>query len=303
MDAFSKKVSSSSWKVNLKSHKDEPAIEYFSNKVYDPDAQDVPLPFARRRFNLSTRMFILFPLLLLILSAGCAGETTFAVPPSPEVPISSPTSALPTVLAGQWLVFSQPGSAPIIDGTISPGEWDHALHELLSDGSELFFIHDQEALYVGIKAASTEMIAANIFIETQDLVHILHSSAALGTAVYEDGPDNWSRRQNFDWCCRTSGNNNTAINERAQFLRAENWVAANSRTGTPNHLEYQIEFADNASRVAVSFMRSSDPDKRIFWPEELEDGSTKAYPGGLPAEIEFSPEEWTSLTVPSLNQE
>jgi hypothetical protein len=91
-----------------------------------------------------------------------------------------------------------PQGKPIaIDGTISPGEWDNAGVETFSDNSELLLMHSEGYLYLGIRANTPEMIAGNIFIDRGDEIAILHSSAALGTALYERGIDSWQQTQGF----------------------------------------------------------------------------------------------------------
>ena len=67
---------------------------------------------------------------------------------------------------------------------LSPDEWDTAVTENLTDGSELLLTQDSDYLYLGIRAVTPEVIGANVFVEREGQVRILHSSVALGTAVY-----------------------------------------------------------------------------------------------------------------------
>ena len=119
-----------------------------------------------------------------------------------------------------------------IDGTISPSEWDSAGVETFSDGSELFLMYSEGYLYLGIRSNTPEMIAGNIFIDRGDEITIPHSSAALGTAIYEKGTGGWQQTQGFIWCCRRTDNGETAQAERDAFLEEEHWVAANSCSST-----------------------------------------------------------------------
>jgi hypothetical protein len=184
------------------------------------------------------------------------------------------------------------GSSPTLDGTLSPGEWDNATVETFADGSELLLMHAGGYLYLGIRANTTEMIVGNVFIQRGDEITIFHSSAALGTAIYQKGEDHWHQVQDFTWQCRDASDSDIAQAERDAFLQQEGWVAANSRMGTPEELEYRIEIAEDALRLAVNFIRGSNPNEKIPWPAGLDDDCIKPTPGGLPPEMQFSPELW-----------
>jgi hypothetical protein len=74
-------------------------------------------------------------------------------------------------------------------------------------------------------------------------------------------------------------------------------LAANSRIGTPNELEYQIKVNDQKLRLAVNFIRASNPNEKIVWPADLDDDCIKPTPGGLPEFLDFSPERWGFLEL------
>ena len=194
------------------------------------------------------------------------------------------------------------GTPPTIDGTLSPGEWDKALVEILSDGSELLLMHADDYLYLGVRSNTPEMTGANIYIEDNGQIIILHTSAALGTAIYEQGADSWQQTQEFDWQCRNRGDSVAAQAERSAYLQENHWLAANSRMGAPNELEYQIEVTVASQRIAVSVFRSSTPDERAFWPATLDDDTIQPNPGGLPPELHFSPEQWGMLNLKNLGE-
>ena len=54
---------------------------------------------------------------------------------------SASTTEMLMPQAEQLVVPVPPGNPPIIDDTLSAGEWDDAATELLSDGSELLLMH------------------------------------------------------------------------------------------------------------------------------------------------------------------
>ena len=198
----------------------------------------------------------------------------------------------PTV---QISITVPPGMQPVIDGTISPGEWDDAERELFADGSELFLMNNGGYLYLGIRANTPDMIVGNIFIERGDEIYILHTSAALGTAVYRKSADGWQQVRNFSWSCRDTSSSDAAVAERTNFLQTEDWVAANALMGTPNELEYQIEIPDGTLRLAAIFLRASNPNEKIPWPPDLEDDCIEPTPGGFPQNMDFLLERWGTL--------
>ena len=244
-------------------------------------------------------LFITSTLLILSLSSGCRADYSSPTPVSSDTSSPAPPTKAPTPIAGQTTVSVPRGKPPTIDGTISPGEWDNAVIETFSDGSELLLMHGEGYLYLGIRASTPEMIVGNIFIEQGDKITILHSSAALGTAIYQKEADRWQQTQEFVWRCRNTSDSEAAQAERAAFLQEEHWVAANSRMGTPNELEYQIEVTNVSLRTAVSFIRGSNPNAKIPWPNDLDDDCIKPTPGGMPAQYHFSPDKWATIDMPS----
>ena len=87
------------------------------------------------------------------------------------------------------------GSACVLDGVLDEGEWDDALTVVLDDSTTLFMKHADGLLYLGIRAP--DMGVGNLFIVRDEEVWILHSSAALGTAIYEQVEDTWQLKQDF----------------------------------------------------------------------------------------------------------
>jgi len=216
-----------------------------------------------------------FILVITVLLAGCSQ------PPSPE---------------GQLLTIPQ-GTAVTIDGAINSPEWAAARVETFADGSELLTMHDGEYLYLAIRDSTEEMIAANVYIKENGEIIIHHASAALGTAVYQSAENGWLKIQDFHWQCRATDNSEVSQAERSAFLEQEGWLAANSRRGTPNELEYQIKIVAENLSLAVAFMRSSEPEQRVFLPLDLADDTIQPAPGGLPEILIFSPETWMLLDL------
>ncbi len=189
------------------------------------------------------------------------------------------------------------GNSPVIDGTISSDEWGDAVVEMLSDGSDLMLMHDHEFLYVGVRLQNPGLIVGNIFVDLGDDVIVLHSSAALGTAIYSKDDGIWNRTQNFVWRCRSTSDSASAVAEREKFLQDEGWVANNSYMGTPNELEYKIKIIQESMRLAVTLIPANDIDTRIYWPIDLDDDCILPTSGGLLATLSFLLDHWAALEI------
>jgi hypothetical protein len=243
--------------------------------------------------------FIALTLLFPFLSGGCQEEESSTISVAPDTPPPPAPIEAPTSLPGQSIIHVPQGKPLDIDGTISPGEWDSAEVETFSDGSELFLMYKEGYLYLGIRANTPEMIVGNIFIDRGDEIAILHASAALGTAIYEKVMGSWQRTRDFVWRCRKTDDSETTQAERDAFLEEEYWVAANARMGTPNELEYQIEMTNENLRLAVTFIRASNPNMKIPWPNDLDDDCIKSTVGGMPTQLFFTPEKWATIGISS----
>jgi len=184
------------------------------------------------------------------------------------------------------------GHHPSIDGTLSTGEWDDAVIETFADGSQLLLMQAEDYLYLGIRTHEQQRFAGNVYILRGDKINILHSSAALGTAIYQKTEDGWQQIQDFTWQLRDTSNSESAQAERAEFLLTEGWLAANGNMGTPNELEYQIKIQEQNLRIAVVFTKSTSPYEKVPWPANLEDDTIKPTPGGFPTIMAFFPTRW-----------
>jgi len=246
------------------------------------------------------------PRLLLVLtllpiplfSCACQQKSTASVAATLEPTPPARSTTTPTSRADADLISVPQGQPVAIDGEMSSGEWDGARVERFSDGSEILMVYSDGYLYLGIRSSTPEMIGGNIFIDRTDEIAILHASAALGTAIYVKGTGSWEQSQEFIWRCRKTGNGQAAQAERDAFLEEEQWAAANSRTGTPNELEYQIKVKGDTVRLAANLLRSSDPGARIPWPSDLKDDCILPTPGGLPDELHFAPDTWATVRLP-----
>jgi len=234
--------------------------------------------------------------------AYCRGATRPAVEPSTRFDylgfrcvVTQEQMTVPQSSGYQVSIKVPPGDPPLIDGSLEPGEWDQSTTVFFADGSELKLIKAEGYLYLGVNAKGEEMVAANVFLQQGNTVKILHTSAALGTAFFDYGEGSWQLIQDFSWSCRNTGDSDSAKEERALFLEQEDWVAANSRMGNPQELEYQILITGETQILAVSLLRSSDPNEKIPWPANLADDVMLPTPGGFPETLNFNLEDWGIL--------
>ena len=184
---------------------------------------------------------------------------------------------------------------PVIDGILLPGEWDLADLYYFEDGSELYLLFSENHLYLAIKTISAEMISANVFLSSEERIHILHTSAALGTAIYQPEGDIWRRTRNFEWCCRSSVDDASTRAVREAFYHTENWLGINSFNGNENELEYKISLSGSEEYLAVNFLRVDQIEDKLVWPLGISDGPAQPTIGGFPDTMDFSPENWLNL--------
>jgi hypothetical protein len=190
---------------------------------------------------------------------------------------------------------------PVIDGSLSPGEWDTARQESLADGSRLFLLKSGDYLYVGIQANPGQMIAGldllvgSVYLYRGDEISILHASAALGTAIYQQTADGWSQTQGFTWCCRDYSDSQEAQAARETFLNQDGWVASIGYMGTFNELEFKIRLTGEPMRMAVAFY--GNPRAKIVWPSGVKDDTLRFISGNLTDSASLLPEKWAEITV------
>ena len=194
------------------------------------------------------------------------------------------------------------GSAPIVDGTLSSGEWGDALSVPLNEESTLFLKHAHGYLYLAVRA-TTRGIPSPLIVRGGE-VHVLHASAALGTAIYTQEEEMWSLRQGFEWRCRTRGFTATAVAERDLFLEQEGWLGTIGYLGTPTEFEYMLLLDKEPLQMLFLFLETTTPFQVLSWP--LSPDITASYleiiTGPIPRETTFNLEIWAVL-LPVLEEE
>jgi len=185
------------------------------------------------------------------------------------------------------------GNAPLLDGVLSPDEWNGA-RRFEIPGGEVLLMHADGNLYVGLR--TTAQAVGSICIDQGDQIAVLHSSAALGTATYARSETGWRLSRKFAWRCRNKPDAAQLQAERTAFWQDEHWLANNALTGKPGEMEYRIAMPSGSLRLAVTFSRI--PDRTLlFWPQELADDSRNRdlIGGNAPETLQFSPKQWITV--------
>jgi hypothetical protein len=202
------------------------------------------------------------------------------------------------ITASQGLSLEIPrAEQPILDGIISPREWSGAYQTELSGGGELLLITADGYLFLGIRGKPEPVIS--ICLDRGREVAILHSSAAIGTAIYKQGENTWDQVQGFTWSNRFTTNSPEAQSAREANLKRDGWAASTGRMGTPEDVEYQIAIPAGFLRLAVSAIGAPDYEEVAIWPADAADdcGNIQFLGGPIPESAQFSPEDWMTVTA------
>jgi hypothetical protein len=190
------------------------------------------------------------------------------------------------------------GATPTIDGRIAPDEWAGSAEARLPDESRVLLRHDDQFLYIGIVGAKAGF--PSICVSRGDSIRILHSSAALGSALYVRDGDAWQQRSKFNFALRSGDVSAAGMKAIADYLNANGWVATNSAM-SPSQREMQISLSmleRNDPILALGYYVANDGPV-LPWPHDTEDGctATKTVQGWLPPTLLFRQTSWARLTL------
>jgi hypothetical protein len=257
--------------------------------------------------------FILPVIIGLIFGVSCAPATPVPLlPKTTNTPVPTKESPTPTIFPTETpikptqipetkrLEIVVPGGNEVkIDGILSPEEWEPAYRTELEGGGELLLMHSGGYLFLGVRAKHEPV--TSICVDQGDQISILHSSAALGTAIYQPGGEGWEKILDFDWCCRETVDSPQARESRAEQIRQENWLASNGRMGAPEEVEFKIGLPDGSLRLAVTSIGAPDYENIAWWPNEMADDcrNLSMIQGLLPEQAQFSVDNWMTLIAPN----
>jgi dipeptidyl aminopeptidase/acylaminoacyl peptidase len=190
------------------------------------------------------------------------------------------------------LIVPVPTGQPVVDGQFAVGEWDGALSAEMTNGGELMLMHSEGYLYLGIR--SRAMGFGSVCKREAERVSILHSSAGLGTAIFEQDGTDWRRTRQFSYCCW--GAIQDALDE---FLETEGWVASVGTRGPADEMEYQIRMDDGELTLAVVYVDDLSFRSALHWPRALNDDclGLALTPEDPPERLRFVPETWITVTA------
>jgi hypothetical protein len=187
------------------------------------------------------------------------------------------------------------GAAPVLDGTLSEGDWDVAFSVQLNSQARLLLKHSDGFLFLGIQA-TTMGVGSPCIVRGEDIL-VLHASAALGTAIYHHDDSAWTLQQDFVWQCRTLGFSAYALDERARFLQENGWLGTIGYLGAPTQFEYQIAWGDQPLTFLFLFAEFTDKMWLLSWPISPADAAQylTLITGPMPAEIHARLDVWATL--------
>ncbi len=147
---------------------------------------------------------------VLAASIVVAGMVCGGLGSSAEAQQSTPDAARPRLKGVGVPVVKAAGV--VTDGTFSPGEWDGATRQPLSQNIDMYLMADSENLYVGFKLLKDVEadLVSEVYLATSDKEFLaLHSSGALGEGVNAFSPDlrvaSFSIGRNSGWESNVTG--------------------------------------------------------------------------------------------------
>jgi hypothetical protein len=175
---------------------------------------------------------------------------------------------------------------------LDEGEWEDALVTELNDGSLLYLKYSGDSLYLALDAQVEGIVNVGIIRDGQ--LQILHSSAALGSAIYENTSEGWQMVKNFEWCCRVSA----PESQLEDLLTQEGWLSHNQHYGDSTQTEYRIVVPADHIRIAVTYL-FMDQSGSAWWPVDLSQEDLLHYstPPSIGSLALFSDQDWVTLLV------
>lgn len=190
------------------------------------------------------------------------------------------------------------GSSITLDGKLSAGEWTDALRLNLTNGGELLLKSDGAHLLVAMKGAPKQGWGHLYLTDGKD-IHVLHASAALGSAIYRQEQGNvWQPATQFKWELRDRSLSEQAVAARAAYLETNGWVATTNGMGEPGQVEFKVAGKfKQGQEMAIAVAYISDPKAMQYWPQSLKDDCLKAElaSGFTPAALKFDQGTWAKL--------
>ena len=171
----------------------------------------------------------------------------------------------PVVLAQQVIVVPERSRAVMVDGKLSPGEWNDAAQFPLGNLARAYVKQSNDYVWMAVQCLTCDMFALDFYVQPADgSLYDLHSSAKIGERKFQG--NSWAE----PWVCW----NNEGW--------TANWSRVDSfelRTFLPqNFREYQISlqrFAGETWRVMFELRLPAEPQwQTLAFPERAHNNST-----------------------------
>lgn len=185
-------------------------------------------------------------------------------------------------------------TTPRVDGSIGTKEWKDAIRVPLGGGGQAMLQHNGTYLFIALVGRRNGI--GTLCTLKNGEVHVLHASAALGTAVFKPEGNKWISTRPFVWTNRDTGPGEEAQAERKKFLDAEGWFANARPDGSPGR-EYQIRI-DRRGEIPLTLGFMGFVKKGEFelatWPDNLADGcgDLDLGSGYTDRDYPFDPKTW-----------
>lgn len=175
--------------------------------------------------------------------------------------------SLPRVAIAQQVITVPKGNHVVmIDGKISPGEWDDAGRFSLGGLAHVYVKQSEGYLWMAVECLTCEMFALDFYVQPADgLLYDLHSSAKIGERKFQSGswPEPWTWWNNDRWVANWS---------RVDSFENREFLPQKVR-------EYQISrqrFTGDTWRVMFELQLPAKPEWRTSrFPQEAKNMSTE----------------------------
>lgn len=210
-----------------------------------------------------------------------------------------PAAALLFALVTLFLAGAAPagsGAAPRIDGVIGEKEWAGSERHELAGGGEVLLLRRGDMIYLAVHGASTGL--ASLCVGNAKTVSILHSSAALGTAIYDRAGDGWQRQKNFEFVVRDSprtGPPSDDVNQK--HMQEWGWLSNPSHRGSPVR-EFAIRLTPERQFLGVAYVTTDGEGSVASWPRSMRDdcAALRLGQGWTEEAQKFEPQTWHRLS-------
>lgn len=185
--------------------------------------------------------------------------------------------------------------APVIDGRLSPHEWDGGRHYAMTGGGEVHLLQRSDALYVAV--VGPEPGFPTVCVGNDAAIEVLHASAAQGQVRYIRRGARWTPyADRFVYLLRQDAQGDQAPPAaRSAFYAANGWIATSSRSHQRVR-EFRLRMRPGRARITVGFLAL--PSMRIYrWPEGAGDGCSdlRLLQGNVPDRLDFRPSAWAPI--------